>query len=159
MLRLVAWTLLTSKSQAWGHACDTGGGKPSPSWQPGPCLAAQEPAGPEPSHRPRCRGRSHTGTAIWWRRQRGRGTVWAGLVPSRVDGAGGISAPGVPAGSRPGQGTGGQRDPGDKYPSGGFVLPGRTGTEGHSCCGCHQAPTASREEMGAARAPTSHPGG
>lgn len=87
------------------------------------------------------------------------GTEWAGLVPSRVDGAGGISAPGVPAGSRPWQGTGAQRDPGDEYPSGRFVLPGRTGTEGHSCCGCHRAPTASREEMGAARAPTSHPGG
>lgn len=74
MLWLVAWTLLTSKSQVRGHPCDTGGGgKLSPSWQPGPCLATQEQAGPEPSHRPHCRGRSHTGTAIWWRRQRGRG--------------------------------------------------------------------------------------
>lgn len=57
------------------------------------------------------------------------------------------------------QGTGGQQDQGEKYPTGRFALPGRTGIEGHSCCGCHRALISSREEMGAARAPTSHRGG
>lgn len=159
MLRLVAWTLLTSKSQAWGHACDTGGGEALS------ILAAGALLGRSGAGRARAQPPSTAVAGLTPALPSGgvvkgdEGTVWAGLVPSRVDGAGGISAPGVPVGSRPGQGTGGQRDPGDKYPSGGFVLPGRTGTEGHSCCGCHRAPTASREEMGAARAPTSHPGG
>lgn len=80
----VEWLLLTSKSQVWGHPYDTSGVS-CPSWQLGPCLAMPERAGTEPSHCPQplspatvptargCVHRSHTGTAIWWHHQRGRG--------------------------------------------------------------------------------------
>ena len=158
----VTWPLLTGKSRAWGHPCEAGG-EPSPSWQPGPCLAMQEQAGTEPSHRPHCPAVVCTGLIPALPSggiiKGDEGTAWGGLVPPASTEPVGFLLPTCQRALTSLRGTGGQQDQGDKYLSGSFALPGRTGVEGHSCCGCQRAPISSWEEMGAARAPTSHPGG
>lgn len=106
------------------------------------------PAGTQPGDRPRCPAVPHSGTAIWWHHPRDRGPVTGrGLAPPGCMEEFQLTC------------LQGQQDRGDKHLPGHFVLPGRTGTEGHSCCGCHRALTPRQEDTGAARPPLTPPGG
>lgn len=75
------------------------------------------------------------------------------IGPSRVHGAGGISVPRMPAGSRSYKAHGDSRTKGTTPLH--LICPSwRTGTEGHACCRCHRAWVSNQEEMGPSRAPT-----